>query len=126
MNVLLDSHALLWAASAESRLSTRARDILASETLWFSVASYWELLLKEQTRKSSRIRETSEVIQQQIMRRAIQWLDVTPAHVRELAALPVLHADPFDRLLIAQARAEGFAVLTADASFRRYDVDVVW
>lgn len=127
MRLLLDTHALLW--SITSRRMSDAADaafVEAENTLYLSIASYWEMCIKLSINKLTLPENWVEIIELVMAVNDIAWLPIEPAHCRELLTLPHHHRDPFDRLLIAQARSEGLTVLTADPNFRRYDVDVIW
>ncbi len=127
--LLLDTHALLWAMVDDPRLSRRARsEIEAAERLIYSVASFWEIALKlskggfdlalPETWHEDLLAELREI-------GAIR-LEIQPAHCRRLQQLPWRHRDPFDRMLIAQAQVEDFAIVTADRRFKKYGVTVIW
>ena len=118
---MLDTQILLWAAGQPERLSTAAKRQLnnANNELLFSAASLWEIAIK-----SSLGRDDFQV-QPRVLRRALlengyTELEITSEHAVHLDALPPLHKDPFDRMLLAQALAEGITLLTADAQLARY------
>ena len=121
MRLLLDTHLLLWAAGEPRRLSRKARTAIAdpANTLFFSAASLWEVAIK-----SSLGRADFQVDAVQLLRGLVgngyEELPVTGRHAAEVALLPDLHADPFDRMLVAQARAEGLLLLTADDQVAQY------
>ena len=94
--------------------------------LWVSVVSVWEIVLKHQGGKLRLHGTLEEVVGQILYRSPWSILPVRAEHLPALAALPVLHKDPFDRLLIAQARHEGMAILTGDEHIKKYDVRTVW
>ena len=91
-----------------------------------SAASYWEICIKVSIGKLDIGDEWVNQIDEEMTVNAIHWLPIEQSPCLELLTLPHHHRDPFDRLLIAQARAEGLSVLTADSNFGRYDVPVVW
>jgi PIN domain nuclease of toxin-antitoxin system len=126
--LLLDSHAFLWAASAPEQLSPAVRALLeTSETqLYVSAATIWELLVKARKQlidfggdPGARLQEYGAALQ-------VIALPVSAAHLYRAFALEGLHKDPFDRLLIAQAQAEGLALVTRDRSVERYPVETIW
>jgi PIN domain nuclease of toxin-antitoxin system len=139
MTVLVDTHALLFALLSPDRLSTRARRVLedrASVLVW-SVASTWEVIVKARIGKLSLGGDVAIVLGEQIVRMGMRVLPVEQAHALEIARLPEVewidaagvpkrHADPFDRLLVAQAVVEGLPILTADEQFDRYPVERIW
>jgi PIN domain nuclease of toxin-antitoxin system len=94
--------------------------------IFFSAASYWEICIKVSIGKLNLGEDWINQIEEEIAVNAINWLPIEKSHCLELLTLPHHHRDPFDRLLVAQARAEGLTVLTADPNYGRYDVPVVW
>ncbi|MBN9222810.1 MAG: type II toxin-antitoxin system VapC family toxin [Mesorhizobium sp.] len=116
---LADTHIILWSISDDRRLSEHHRAILASEAVVFaSAASIWEIAIKRSIGKLS----TPEDLPALLPRMRFQELAVTFRHAHAVSDLPAHHGDPFDRLLIAQARAENLTILTSDTHFARYDV----
>jgi PIN domain nuclease of toxin-antitoxin system len=128
MRLLLDSHVLLWAYDDFRRLSSAARREMErpSNTIYVSAASVWELAIKLASGKL-RVRNLTDVGEFEM--RAIESgfieLPVTMRHAAAVADLGLLHADPFDRLLIAQARIEGLTVVTTDRRFADYPVQIL-
>ena len=123
MRVLVDTHVLLWVLAGDDRLSDAARDILVDggTEVRVSAVSAWELTIKKAIGKL----DAPDDLTAQLRANRFEPLDVTIAHAVEVGELPLLHRDPFDRLLIAQARVEGLVLMTADAQVGRYDVEVV-
>jgi PIN domain nuclease of toxin-antitoxin system len=116
---LLDTHILLWSLNGDPRLSRRHFDIIeAKESLTISVVSLWEIAIKQALGKLT----TDEDLLGNIHRRPIRILPINEAHAMGTAALPLHHRDPFDRMLISQARVEGLTILTSDRRFADYDV----
>jgi PIN domain nuclease of toxin-antitoxin system len=87
-----------------------------------SVASLWEIAIKRSIGKLS----VPDDLPDTTVQRGFAWLPVTPRHAWEVSALPLHHRDPFDRLLVAQARVEGIPIVTGDPRFAAYGVDVRW
>lgn len=121
MTVLLDTHLLLWAAGFPDRLSTDARDILNHPDTKpvYSAASLWEVAIK------SGLGRADFVVDPRLLRRGLlengyTELPVTGAHTVAIDLLPDIHRDPFDRILVAQAQAEGITLLTMDEAVGRY------
>jgi PIN domain nuclease of toxin-antitoxin system len=113
--------------AAPERLSKKGRSIViaAENELVLSAASAWEIAIKFALGKL-RLPETPESYIPRLMARtAVTALPVHARHALHVATLPKHHRDPFDRLLVAQAQLEDLPILTADTSFRRYDVTVV-
>jgi PIN domain nuclease of toxin-antitoxin system len=126
---LLDTNAILWIISDDPRLSARARRAYAvSEELWFSVVSLWEIAIKVSIRGFDFELDPDwwRSIPAELSLNGVRRLDIADAHCREVAALPFHHRDPFDRMLIAQAKVESMDVITADPVFRKYGVKVIW
>jgi PIN domain nuclease of toxin-antitoxin system len=123
MNLLLDTHALLWWLDDHPALSQRAREAIASEEnlVFVSVATVWEIRIKEGLGKLEVPPDFREALQAQ----AFLFLDITVDHAHTIVDLPKHHRDPFDRMLIAQAREEGLVIITHDERFRSYDVPLI-
>jgi len=115
MNLLLDTHLLLWAAMDSRRLSSTARGhLLDPKThLWFSAASIWEVVIKSSLGRPD-FAVDAAVLRRGLLINGYQELPVTGMHAIGVAASTVEHRDPFDRILLAQAAVEGFALGTAD------------
>ena len=127
MNLLLDTHLLLWAAEGAEQLPERAHAQMADtrNTLLFSVASLWELQIK-QTLGRPDFHVDVRRLRRGLLTNCYVELEIQADHVMALAGLPALHKDPFDRLLLAQAMAEGITLLTADAQLAPYGDPVCW
>jgi PIN domain nuclease of toxin-antitoxin system len=119
---LLDSHVLVWAFANDRRLSREARRILVDESkVWVSVASLWELSLKQGTGKLQ-MPDLDDVLPHfGIGELAVTWL-----HVRQTRDLPRRHADPFDRILVAQAIVEDLVLVTSDAALAGYPIQTTY
>ena len=128
MNLLLDTQAFLWLDSDQAKLSGPARHACANpeNTLWLSVASAWEMQIKTALGKLRLTRPLGQTIAEQQTANGLQVLTVNLAHVLALQALPPRHKDPFDRLLIAQAKSEGWDIVSKDPEFAAYGVPVIW
>ena len=128
MNVLLDTHAFLWAVTDDERLTPSARAVFAdsANNLFLSVVSMWEIVLKAHAGKLYLKGSMARFFADQLARNSLSALDVSSRHVLRVAELPRLHRDPFDRLLVAQAQVENMLLLTADAQIARYSVQVIW
>lgn len=124
MKLLLDTHALIWSIQTPERLSARAREALVDPdaTLFVSSASAWEISVK---RGLGRLKFPS-VTREMLTLVRMQPLSITITHADEVRALPDLHKDPFDRMLVAQARVEGCVLVSRDPLVRAYDVRTLW
>ncbi len=121
MKLLLDTHLLLWAANEPERLSAKARvffDSLENELI-FSAASMWEIAIKNGLGRAD-FRVDVRLLRRGLLDNDYKELAVTSAHAVFLESLPLIHKDPFDRILIAQATVEGITLLTADNVVARY------
>ena len=125
VKVLTDTHTLVWALSNPEMLGREAHAALAEFPFTASVANLWELVLK-MGRPGALVADPLPWWEKYVIRTGIPALAIRTAHVRALAGLPCLHRDPFDRILIAQALAEGLALASKDATLARYGVPVVW
>ena len=125
MKVLLDTHTFIWAITDERRLSPRARSLIASSELWWSVVSLWEAIQKAQVGKLSLPLPAGPFLTGELRSNHVRLLPVSLSHVLRVEELPLHHRDPFDRLLIAQSIEEGWPIVTADPWFARYAVDVI-
>ena len=121
MNLLLDTHLLLWAAGAPDRLPAVARDLIKDpgNILIFSVASLWEIAIKRGLGRDD-FRVDPRLLRRGLIDNGYAELAITSEHVVTVDSLPPLHRDPFDRLLIAQATAEGVTLLTSDKALAAY------
>jgi PIN domain nuclease of toxin-antitoxin system len=124
LRLLLDTHALLALLSTDYRLSPTARETLMhpDTELMVSVVSIWEIAIKRAIGKL----EAPDDLLARIDEADTEILTITARHAHATGELPLHHSDPFDRLLIAQAKLEGCAILTRDRAFAVYGVPVVW
>ena len=121
MKLLLDTHLLLWAAGHTERLSNAAIELIEApdNDLWFSVASLWELVIKRGLgRKDFRV--DPRLLRRGLLENGYSELPIASEHAIAVEALPMIHRDPFDRMLIAQAMHEGLTLLTSDRSVAQY------
>lgn len=120
MRLLLDTHVLLWAVLDDPRLPARLCAALADPAaeVAVSAATVWEVAIKTALGKL----EVPEALWATVRAAGVRPLAVTWAHAEAVASLPPHHGDPFDRLLVAQARAEGMTLVSLDRQIARYDV----
>ena len=125
--ILLDTRVWLWMAGSPERLGNRARELVEDpeRELLLSAASSWEIAIKHAIGKLDLPGDPEELVPDWIVRSAVTPLPIHHTHALRVAALPLHHSDPFDRLLVAQALLEEVPVLTADPAFGDYDVEVV-
>lgn len=115
MRILLDTHTLLWAAKGS--LPQTAKELLddTANEIYFSTANIWEIELKRK-----RLKVDTDLLVRLLYSNGFRELPVTSRHVLRLEALPSLHTDPFDRILLSQALCEGLLLLTADSAVKHY------
>ena len=123
VKLLLDTHVILWWQRDDRRLNKAARRAIAdADVVWVSAASAWELMIKV-TRGRLRLAEPFPVL---LAADNFTELPLTVAHAEALAGLPPHHGDPFDRVLVAQARVEGATLVTHDRALAPYGGAVIW
>ena len=130
MNILLDTHTLLWFASSPEKLSEPAqRELINRDNqLWISVVNVWEIQVKQQLGKLTLDTSLEELIDTQQQTNGMKMLGVELPHIYILSQLENHHRDPFDRLLIAQAKSENYTLVTRDEHIHEYgnSVKVLW
>jgi len=128
VRVLLDTHAFLWWVLEDPRLSPRALSVIAAPEydVLVSAVSAWEIAIKSADARLDLPEPSGRYVPDRIAANGFRELVVTVEHAVRVAGLPLIHRDPFDRLLIAQAQVEGIPILTSDPAIARYDVDVIW
>ena len=128
MRILLDTHTFLWWTEDSPKLSVAARAAMTNgkNELFLSVVSAWEIAIKAQLGKLAVSGDLPDFITEQIYRNRVSVLAVQLQHALEVASLPLLHRDPFDRLLIAQSRLEQIPILTLDPLISQYEVETIW
>ena len=126
MKYLLDTNALLFVFSAPSKLSVRARRIVRGELdLSVSVVSFWEIAIKQSIGKLQ-FNVTIPNLESLCIGRNIRILSLGSTAIERIKALPTIHGDPFDRLIIAQAQMEDMTIVTCDKIMPQYPVKTVW
>lgn len=121
MKLLVDSHLLLWAAGSPERLPAKARSLFEDpdHALLFSAASLWEIAIKRGLGRSD-FQVDPRLLRRGLLDNGYGELPVTSEHAVMLDALPPIHKDPFDRMLVAQAQVEGITLVTADDIIGKY------
>lgn len=127
MNLLLDTHTLLWALAGDRRLGRDAANRITdpANSIWVSAASAWELAIKVGLGRLQLRDPLEEFLPREIERCNFLALPIGITHALATRHLPPHHNDPFDRMLIAQAAIEGLTLVTADAAIRHYDVAIL-
>jgi len=125
VNFLFDTHLLLWIAAGSDRLPKAARELVLDETaiMNFSAASIWEVTIKAGLGRAD-FEAVPRRLRDALIENGWNEVAVTGEHAVGMIELPPIHKDPFDRMLLAQARAEGMTLLTSDATVARYPGDV--
>lgn len=128
MNILLDSHTLIWFSQNSPQLSSSAIKILEDRNnlLFLSLVSVWEIQIKVQLGKLNLDISLSEIVKDQTKINDVQILPLKLSHIWTLDTLPYYHKDPFDRLLISQAITEKLIILGVDSVFDSYPVQKIW
>lgn len=121
MKVLVDTHLLLWAAEDVKLVPRKARALMKDREneLLFSVASLWEIVIKRGLNRID-FQVNPHMLRRQLIDNGYRELPIRSEHAVAVEALPPIHKDPVDRMLIAQATVEGFTLLTDDAIVARY------
>ncbi len=123
MNLLLDTHALLWWLDANPLLSEKAKSYIAdgSNLVFVSAIIIWEIRIKQALGKLEIPSNFRQVLEQQ----PFEMLAITAEHAHAVGDLPAIHRDPFDRMLIAQAKVEGFTIVTRDSIVQQYNIKTI-
>ncbi len=127
MALLLDTHTLIWYLGGDAQLSAAAKLQLENqlERRCVSAVSIWEMAIKINLGKLDIKRPLSD-LPNFLTANAFEWIPLTFEHSLAYSGLPLLHRDPFDRMLIAQALVEGLTIVTRDPHFPDYGVEVLW
>ncbi|MEH2194847.1 MAG: type II toxin-antitoxin system VapC family toxin [Nostoc sp.] len=128
MILLLDTHTFIWYVTNNSRLSNRVLELINDQNneILLSIASLWEIAIKQNLGKLSFNQPFEIFLTQQLNLNDFRLLDIKISHVTVVAALPLHHRDPFDRILIAQSLAENIPILSADKIFDAYPIERLW
>jgi len=128
MRVLLDTHVFLWWNEDNPQLSRKARRVMAdpANTVILSVASAWEIAIKVQLGKLRLPGSAASYVRTRAARDQMEILTISIEHAAALQSLPLLHRDPFDRMLVVQSQIEKVSILTSDPAIRNYAIDAIW
>lgn len=127
MRLLLDTHAFLWFVFDDPRLSERAaQSIENASRVALSIASLWEIVIKVQLGKLELGMAFAAFFAEHVEKTELEIVPVELPHLLEYSTLPLHHRDPFDRLILAQARVLASPVASADPNFRAYGVQILW
>ena len=127
MRLLLDTHIAIWSIAMSQRIKAHVRALLSdpANTIVVSAVSIWEIAIKHPLGKSTAPPFTADVAIRHFTNAGYELLDITPDHAAAVAALPRLHGDPFDRLLLAQAMVEPMRLMTADPLLYAYNSTII-
>jgi PIN domain nuclease of toxin-antitoxin system len=128
MRVLLDTHVLVWFVVDSPQLNVGMKRLIEDENneKLLSIASVWEMAIKQNTGKLTFGLPFKEFIEQQLNINSITILNINLNHIDVISTLPQHHRDPFDRLIIAQAIIEKIPIISADAAFDAYTIERLW
>ena len=128
MNLLLDTHVFLWFVWGDPRISSAARLAIedSRNTKYLSLVTPWEIAIKVGIGKIKLVDPVDVLVPREITLGGFKLLAITLDHVLRVATLPQHHRDPFDRLLVAQAMAEGMPILSADPALDAYPIIRLW
>ena len=126
MNLLLDTHVALWAITDSPRLSKKARELIEStrSTVWISAATVWEIAIKHSLGRGDMPVSGQDALHY-FQESGYRFLPVEPEHAAAVEDLPSHHADPFDRILVAQSLVEPMRLITHDAMVARYSDTII-
>jgi PIN domain nuclease of toxin-antitoxin system len=127
VNLLVDTHALIWFVSGDRRIGRAARTAMEADgaRLHLSAACIWEMAIKSSVKRLALPQPLSRYVADRLAEGYLV-LNLDALHAAAVEDLPWHHRDPFDRLLVAQARTERMPLVTRDRIFRKYGVDVIW
>jgi PIN domain nuclease of toxin-antitoxin system len=125
MKLLLDTHMLLWAAAGSLPDQAELLIVDGNNALYFSAASIWEIIIKRGLGRND-FNVNPEVLRRGLLENLYLELPVSSLHALAGNDLPMLHKDPFDRILLAQAKAEGISLLTSDSLIREYPGPIIF
>jgi len=123
MNLLLDTHVVLWWLDDAPMLSKKTKTLIADpqNLVFVSAAVIWEITIKQALGKL----EIPDNFRRVLDRQPFEFLDITVDHAYAVASLPLHHRDPFDRMLVAQAKVEGMTLLSRDARLKQYSISFI-
>ena len=127
MDILLDTHAAWWFLNGDDKMPKKVKETNLNEdnTIYISIATIWEVAIKMSIRKLNFDGGIDGFIEA-VEENDFSLLEVGVEHVKAITDLPFIHRDPFDRLLIAQAKTEDIPIMTTDANMLKYDITPIW
>lgn len=126
MNIIVDTHVAIWFLTDDRRLAASYKRAIEDpeNRCFISIATLWEMGVKYSLGKLKLKAELKRIFEL-FIESGFQFLPITPEHILTNATMPFYHRDPFDRLIIAQANREGYAIMTVDSQFESYNVNVI-
>ena len=127
MQLLLDTHAMIWFVTGSSMISQKAKTAIQNtqNDCFLSIASLWELSIKISLGKFT-LNMSELALMNELRRLKIDILPIAVPHTQAIISLPMHHRDPFDRMLIAQAMVDGLTIVSADTKFSKYKANILW
>jgi len=127
MKILLDTHAFLWFLGGNFELSKQAKTLIENQEneIYISIASFWEIAIKNSLGKLTLDVSFAE-LKTEAIKNSFQLLPITFEDTPQLNKLPFHHRDPFDRIIISQAKENNLTLVSCDSNFSLYDVNVLW
>ena len=128
MRYLLDTHTFLWWNMDDAQLSSLAKELIAdgNNEIFISAASAWEIAIKTARGRLTLPEDPTRYVSNRLSLHGFQALPVQIHHAVQVYKLPLHHADPFDRLVIAQSQIESMSLISADMEIRKYEIEVIW
>jgi len=127
MNYLLDTHTLIWFLSGDTELSVKARKAIEAESsnIFVSIASIWEIAIKVNLGRLD-LKITFNQLRNEIEKNGFELLPITFNDILSLNELPMIHRDPFDRIIISQSLSNNFMLISKDKTFKSYQIKLLW
>lgn len=127
MSLLLDTHTFLWFVGGDKQLPPKLKEYIEkpNNACFISIASFWEIAIKTQIGKLDLGISLKELYKFAINNN-FEIIPINFEHLLQLSKLPIIHNDPFDRIIIAQATSEKLTIATKDSSFLKYKIKVTW
>jgi PIN domain nuclease of toxin-antitoxin system len=127
MNYLLDTHTLNWFINGDKQLTVKAKELIQNikNKCFVSIASIWEIAIKVSLGKLD-INKGFDELSRLITKYEFEILPISFEHIRELLDLEFYHRDPFDRIILSQAKIEKIPVISCDKIFKLYPINLIW
>jgi len=127
MKLLLDTHTFLWYITGDKQIPQKDIELIRNNInhRWISIASIWEIVIKMSLNKLE-IKGGFQTIENFLENNDIEILPIDFNHTKRLLSLPLLHNDPFDRIIIAQSISENLTIVTKDNRFKDYGIKIIW